>query len=252
RLGGEGGDPGERWRAHEQLLRKAVELGALDLDHDAVAVVEDEAGQVALAREPVDERPEPDALHHAPGAVPAPSDGRVRRHHAWKVDAPLRERIGAAPEAAAGKPQAGSVPVPMASSPPTATLPVMTRVLPGDALDALVAALLARGFRVIGPVVRGGAIVYDDLGSAADLPVGWTDVQDGGSYRLERRDDDARFGYAVGPTSWKRFLLPPKIRLWRATQRPDGLEVEEEQLENAPLAFVGVRPCELAAIAIQD
>ena len=45
----------------------------------------------------------------------------------------------------------------------------------------LVEALRARGFRVPGPVVRDGAIVYDDLESAADLPVGWTDRQEAGT-----------------------------------------------------------------------
>jgi len=56
----------------------------------------------------------------------------------------------------------------------------------------------------------------DDLESADELPIGWTDRQDGGTYRLERRADEARFGYAVGPHSWKRFLFPPRVRLWRA------------------------------------
>ena len=88
-----------------------------------------------------------------------------------------------------------------------------------DALDDLVAALRGRGYRVLGPTVRDGAIVYDDLDSAADLPIGWTDRQDGGTYRLERRDDDARFGFAVGPQSWKRFLFPPRVRLWPASMR---------------------------------
>ena len=128
----------------------------------------------------------------------------------------------------------------------------MTRVLPVEALDALVAALAVRGYTVVGPTVRDGAIVYEELETAAALPAGWTDVQDGGSYRLERRGDGARFGFAGGPTSWKRFLFPPRIRLWRATQRGDGLEVEEEPLDTGPLAFLGVRSCELAAIAVQD
>src|SRR5581483_3818850 len=56
----------------------------------------------------------------------------------------------------------------------------------------------------------------------------------------------------VGPTSWKRFLFPPRIRLWRATEAAGGLAVEEEPLDERPLAFVGVKPCELAAIAVQD
>src|SRR4051794_37756397 len=63
----------------------------------------------------------------------------------------------------------------------------------------LFTALQARGYQVLGPTVRSGAIVYDELESDADLPVGWTDEQDGGHYRLRRRDDAALFGYAVGP-----------------------------------------------------
>ncbi len=127
-----------------------------------------------------------------------------------------------------------------------------TSVIEPEALEGLLGALTGRGFRVVGPTVRDGAIVYDDLESAADLPIGWTDSQDAGSYRLERREDEARFGYAVGPHSWKQFLLPARIRLWRARRSDDGFEVEEEPLEDTPLALIGVRACELHAIAIQD
>jgi len=122
-----------------------------------------------------------------------------------------------------------------------------------EALEDLVAALRRRGFRVLGPTLRDGAIVYDDLDSAAELPIGWTDRQDGGTYRVERRADEARFGFAVGPQSWKRFLFPPQVRLWRATRNGDGAPVvEEEPVDDAPLAFIGVRSCELHAIEIQD
>jgi len=128
----------------------------------------------------------------------------------------------------------------------------MRCLLSADGVDRLITALRERGFTVIGPQVRDGAVVYDELDSASALPAGWTDVQDGGSYRLERRDDDALFGYAAGPTSWKRFLFPPRVTLWKARQADDGFRVEEEPVEAGPFAFVGVRPCELAAIAIQD
>ena len=129
----------------------------------------------------------------------------------------------------------------------------MTRVIEPGALEALVAALRERGYRVLGPTLSGGAIVYDELESASELPAGWTDVQEPGSYRLERRDDDARFGYAVGPHSWKQFLLPPRLRLWRAERDDDGgFEVEQEPTEETRFAFLGVRSCELHAIEIQD
>lgn len=130
----------------------------------------------------------------------------------------------------------------------TATAP---QVIPVEALDDLIAALRVRGFRTVGPTLRDGAIVYDDIDSALDLPIGWTDTQDGGTYRLERRADEARFGYAVGPHSWKRYLFPPRVRLWRARLN-GGVTVEEEAVDEAPLAFLGVRSCELHAIEIQD
>jgi len=128
----------------------------------------------------------------------------------------------------------------------------VTAVLEPEALDALIAALRTRGYRVVGPTVREGAIVYEDLDSAADLPVGWTDEQEPGSYRLRRRDDAARFGYAVGPHSWKQYLLPSRLRLWRARRDGEGFDIEPNEDEHAPLAFVGVRGCELRAIAVQD
>jgi sulfhydrogenase subunit beta (sulfur reductase) len=120
-------------------------------------------------------------------------------------------------------------------------------------LKALVATLRARGYLVVGPTVRDGAIVYEELETADELPIGWTERQDAATYRLERRDDEARFGYAVGPHSWKRFLFPPRVRLWRAHRNGNGtLEIDEEAADAKPLALFGVRSCDLHAIAIQD
>jgi len=127
-----------------------------------------------------------------------------------------------------------------------------TSVIEPGGLDALVGVLRARGFTVLGPTSRDGAIVYEELDSAADLPIGWTDVQEAGTYRLERRNDEARFGYAVGPHSWKQFLFPPRVRLWRARRANGGVEVEETPPEEGPYAFFGMRSCELHAMAIQD
>lgn len=119
-------------------------------------------------------------------------------------------------------------------------------------LQHLLTALQRRGYTVVGPTVREGAIVYDHLSTVEDLPIGWTDEQDGGTYRLKRRSDDAVFGYAVGPYSWKRFLFPPVQRLWQAT-REDGSFTIQAEAEPAPrYAFIGVRSCELQAIAVQD
>jgi ferredoxin len=125
-------------------------------------------------------------------------------------------------------------------------------VIEPDGLDDLIRVLSARGFRVLGPTVRDGAIVYDELDSAAELPIGITDRQAPGSYRLEDRGDAARFGYAAGPQSWKRHLFPPRVTLWRSHPETGGRTIVEEPLDDRPLAFLGVRSCELEAIAIQD
>jgi ferredoxin len=125
-------------------------------------------------------------------------------------------------------------------------------VMPADGLDELVAALWQRGYRVIGPRIRDGAVVYEELAAAADLPIGWGDEQGPGEYRLVRRDDEARFGYAVGPHSWKQFLQPPHVRLWRARQDGRELTTVEDDGPEKPFAFFGVRSCDRHAIAIQD
>jgi len=121
-----------------------------------------------------------------------------------------------------------------------------------DALAALMRELEDRGYRVVGPTVRDQAIVYDDIASLADLPQGWTDEQDGGRYRLVRRGDDALFGYAVGPQSWKKFLYPPVLRLWETAYQGERVSVVPAEPPAERFAFIGVRACELHAIAIQD
>ena len=124
-------------------------------------------------------------------------------------------------------------------------------------LQALFDALHGRGFRTVGPTLRDGAIVYDELQSIADLPAGWTDVQEAGSYRLERRADGALFGYNVGPHSWRKFLHPPVRRLVQVRASGDGLtfssgDAGADRAEPPRYAFIGVRACELKAIAVQD
>lgn len=121
-----------------------------------------------------------------------------------------------------------------------------------DGLQALIDTLASRGFRVLGPTPRDGAIVYDDVAKVDDLPSGWGDRQEAGRYRLERRGDDALFAWTVGPQSWKRFLFPPKERLWSARREGESFTVTDSGQETEKLAFFGARSCELRAIAIQD
>ena len=125
-------------------------------------------------------------------------------------------------------------------------------ILPKVRLDDLIRLLLQEGFEVIGPRIEQQAIVYGAIQSTKDLPVGWTDRQTPGSYRLEKRQDGAYFGYAVGPHSWKKYLFPPTLRLWQARRTDVGFEVHDAMPDPPRRALLGVRACELHALAVHD
>jgi ferredoxin len=118
--------------------------------------------------------------------------------------------------------------------------------------SALFDVLQADGYAIVGPTIGDQAIVYDELASVEDLPIGWADEQDGGEYRIRRRGDDALFGYVVGPHSWKKYLFPPRSELVTVRSANGSLEFLEPDLDQTRYAFLGVRACELAAIAMQD
>ncbi len=111
----------------------------------------------------------------------------------------------------------------------------------------------AKGYEVLGPTVSDGVIGLGHLEGIDDLPIGWTDQQSPGRYRLTPRNDDARFGFAVGPTGPKRELHPARAQVWTMRRTATGdLEVTEAEPEPVRRAFFGIRPCEVAAIHRQD
>src|SRR5512144_1341963 len=116
----------------------------------------------------------------------------------------------------------------------------------------MIAALSDAGYQVIGPTLRDGAVVYETLQTAAGLPWGWSDQQDGGSYRLVKSGRNAAFDYVVGPQSWKRYLYPPTQQLWQAQRRGRGFLGVTRNPPTPRYAFFGVRSCELYALQIQD
>ena len=96
-----------------------------------------------------------------------------------------------------------------------------TFVLELEHLEQLLQRLASRGYDVVGPTLREGAIVYDHLTSTEDLPSGWTDEQTGGSYRLKPRKDHALFGNRSARTPGKSSCSRPLSSCGRrrATER---------------------------------
>lgn len=127
-----------------------------------------------------------------------------------------------------------------------------TLFLEKQSLQSLLDELRARGYCTVGPTVDQEAIVYDKVESVDQLPRGWTDEQAPGHYRLKQREDDAWFGFSVGPHSWKKYLFPPKTTLLSAQKTDAGWAFVPQAVDTTSYALLGVRACELAAMRIQD
>ena len=124
-------------------------------------------------------------------------------------------------------------------------------ILDAPGLATMVEVLHRRGYTVVGPAVRDGAIMLAELASAADLPFGWGVETEAGRYRLRARPDGAAFAHSAGPQSVKDVLHPPRARLWSADRTPEG--IDSTGPEPPPrYAVLGARPCDLAAIGVLD
>jgi sulfhydrogenase subunit beta (sulfur reductase) len=126
------------------------------------------------------------------------------------------------------------------------------RHLPRAALDGLVSALRERGYAVIGPVERDGAVVYDEIANAGELPKGLRDRQAPGAYRLERTESPRVFDVVNGPGSLKRFFFAPREPLLQIEVRERSFAAQELVPVTRRIAVIGVRACDLAALAMQD
>lgn len=125
-------------------------------------------------------------------------------------------------------------------------------VIQKEHLDLLLSSLASSGYALIGPTVRDGAVVYSEISTIAQLPIGWTDEQDAATYRLRPTGRPSLFDYTSGAQSWKKYLTPAESELWRIHKSADGFAFEPPQPAAPPIAFIGVHACDLAAIAVLD
>ncbi|MEZ5383782.1 MAG: 4Fe-4S dicluster domain-containing protein [Microthrixaceae bacterium] len=125
-------------------------------------------------------------------------------------------------------------------------------VLTREGLGSMVDAFRADGRTVIGPAVRDGVIVHDEISSIEDLPAGWTEEAEAGSYRLEPTGTDELFAFSSPSQSWKRFLYPERTLLIRASRGASGMAITQPEPDVPSLVFLGIRPCDLAALDVLD
>ena len=125
-------------------------------------------------------------------------------------------------------------------------------VIPKPSLQKVFDNLRTSGFALIGPTLRHGAVVLEEISGIEDLPLGWTAEQAPARYRLKQTQQQEYFGYGLAAQSWKRFLHLPQLSLF-TVEKKDEKWVAKPAEESIPLrAFIGVRACELHAIRIQD
>ena len=122
-----------------------------------------------------------------------------------------------------------------------------------EQINDLLNALRTLGYTCMGPQVQDGTIVFDELNHAAQLPWGVHDMQKPGYYRLQQSEKKEAFAWANGPQAIKPLLFKPKESLWRVQKNDDGKLIFKEIMpDHKPVALIGARSCDLAAMAIQD
>ncbi|MGE0469009.1 MAG: 4Fe-4S dicluster domain-containing protein [Nitrospira sp.] len=125
-------------------------------------------------------------------------------------------------------------------------------ILPRAGLQRLLDALSARGYRIVGPIVRDGSVVWETVRSVSDLPIGWRDQQEPGRYRLEQTGSQKIFGVVHGPQSLKPFVFAPREPLLQITRSKDGFTASPTLPQLEKVAVIGARACDLAGLVIQD
>ena len=112
--------------------------------------------------------------------------------------------------------------------------------------------LIRNQYRIVGPVIQDGAITWQLVDSFDEIVRGYYDNQEPGFYRLENKNDGSLFKHTMGPQSLKKFLYPPRQKLWEAKKTNDGFEVKAPEGTAPKYAFFGVRACDLEALNTLD
>ncbi len=129
----------------------------------------------------------------------------------------------------------------------------MTLFLRREEFPVLLDVLVKTGFDCVGPQIREGAIVFDRLDNVAQLPSGWQDEQQPASYQLKQTGEPYWFNWANGASAIKPYTFAPQETLWEARRDNLGrIRFTQTLPQPRKTAIIGVRACDLAALAIQD
>ena len=120
-------------------------------------------------------------------------------------------------------------------------------------IQELIDHLREGGYQCLGPVVADGAIQFREVVDLAQFPRGVQNDQQPGDYRLSQTTDERLFAWNHGPQAIKPLCFAPQEVLWTERRGQDQtLGINAELPDLAPTAIIGVRACDLAALALQD
>lgn len=128
-----------------------------------------------------------------------------------------------------------------------------TKFIPHSRFQELINVLEQRGYTCIGPQVHDQAIHYDVIRHIDELPRGMSDDQAPGHYRLKNNGHERYFAWANGPQALKPLMFSPSEPLWKSVSETKGqIKFHEILPDKSPLAVIGVRSCDIAALYIHD
>ena len=120
-------------------------------------------------------------------------------------------------------------------------------------LQAILDQLRALGYRVIGPTVADGAIVFQEIDTVSEMPIGYVDQPGAPPPTVSNETPKAptsTTSSAPTPSKTNSFLLASPSSNSRKTATA-GRASSPSRLRD-PLAVIGVRPCDLHALKMQD
>ncbi len=129
---------------------------------------------------------------------------------------------------------------------------MQAHVIDYGSLDTLIARLRELGYRTLGTAIESGALVYKEISAASDLAVGYADKQSPGHYRVSRGESKRAFDCVVGPKSLKNLFHQPVTTVFEVNRVNGQLNILKPDTASCKIAVIGARPCELAAMRIQD
>jgi sulfhydrogenase subunit beta (sulfur reductase) len=119
--------------------------------------------------------------------------------------------------------------------------------------DTILSTLVGLGYQLEGPQVQDFTVVLGPINSLADLPYGYTSQEESGKYTLSATGRENYFDITSGPHTWKKYFFPPQTQLMVFQQdHPGNWTTLRGEDEIPRYALIGVKPCDLAGIQIQD